>query len=191
MAFRTVVAALTLIAMPALAADPHAHHPPMHAEAVSHEDSLYHLGGDWHDSRGGTLELHDFAGKPAVVVMMYGSCTTACPILVNDARRIEAALPADVRANTRFVLVSFDPDEPAPLKPTDPRWHYLTGERAQVRTLAMLLGVRYRDRGDGHFDHTNLITVLDADGRIVHRTEGLMQPVDGAVAALTALPALR
>lgn len=180
--------ALALAAAPAPADDPHAGHgghEPVAATEAGHGDSLYHLHDAWRDSRGGTLRLGDLAGGPVVIVMMYGSCTSACPILVNDARRLEAALPPAAREATRFVLVSFDPDEPAPLKPAEARWHYVMGDRAQVRALAMMLGVRYRDRGDGHFDHSNLITVLDADGRIVHRTEGLMQPVEPAAAAIT------
>lgn len=189
-----IAAALAAASAPALADDPDAHPAHHHradadafaAAPVEHGDSVYHLDGAWRDAAGGTLELAGFAGHPVVVVMMYGSCTTACPMLVNDARRLDAALTEDVKAQTRFLLVSFDPDEPAPLAPADPRWRFVTGERAQVRALAMLLGVRYRARGDGHFDHSNLVTVLDSDGRIVHRVEGLMQPMDEAAAAVTA-----
>lgn len=182
-----LIVAGVLAATSAFGEDHSRHHEPMHAAAVEHGDSLYHLDGTWRDSRGGELRLGDLAGGPVVVAMIYGSCATACPILVNDARRLEAGLPDAIRAATRFVLVSFDPQEPAPLKPSDPRWHYVTGERAQVRALAMMLGVRYRDRGDGHYDHSNLISVLDADGRIVHRVEGLMQPVEPAAKAIADL----
>ena len=99
----------------------------------------------------------------------------------------------DHREDTRFVLVSFDTvtDTPDRLRTyaashavDDARWYFLSGERAQVRALAMLLGVQFHDTGNGMFDHSNLITVLDRDGRIAHRVEGLMQPMDAAAAAL-------
>ena len=163
------------------------------AARADHGESLFHLDAVWEDHRGGTLSLADLRGHPVVLVMFYGNCTTACPILVQDAKRLDAALPDDVRADTRFVLVSFDTvnDTPERLRTVagshgidDARWHFVHGERAQVRALAMLLGVQFHDTGNGMFDHSNLITVLDRDGRIAHRVEGLMQPMDAAAAAL-------
>jgi protein SCO1/2 len=38
--------------------------------------------------------------------------------------------------------------------------------------------VRYRQRPDGDFDHSNLITILDKQGLIVERIEGLSQPME-------------
>jgi protein SCO1/2 len=37
----------------------------------------------------------------------------------------------------------------------------------------MLLGVQYRERSDGHFEHSNLISALDAQGKIAVRSEGI------------------
>jgi protein SCO1/2 len=37
--------------------------------------------------------------------------------------------------------------------------------------MASLLGVRYRALADGDFNHTSVLVLLDADGRIVARTE--------------------
>ena len=42
-----------------------------------------------------------------------------------------------------------------------------------VRTLAALLGVRYRVLADGEFNHTSALILLDAEGRVVARTETL------------------
>ena len=182
-----------ILALSLLAADPHAGHMQQSAARADHGESLFHLDAVWEDHRGGTLSLADLRGHPVVLVMFYGNCTTACPVLVQDARRLDAVLPADVRADTRFVLVTFDSvnDTPERLGAyavshgiDDPRWYFVRGERAQVRALAMLLGVQFRNNGDGTFDHSNLVTVLDGDGRIVHRVEGLMRPMDTAAASL-------
>lgn len=195
----SIAAAVLLLACaPAFGDDPHAghrNHDAMAAAPVDHAESIYHLEGAWTDHRGTEFTLASLRGGPVVMVMIYGSCTTACPILVQDARRLEAMLADDVRAKTRFVLVSFDPvnDTPEALADyaagrglDDSRWRFVRGDRAQIRALAMLLGVRYRDNGDGTFDHSNLVTVLDADGRAVHRIEGLMRPMDAAATAVTA-----
>ncbi len=199
MKFLTLAAAALLLACgPVSGDDPHAghgKHETMSAAPVDHAESIYHLDGVWTDHQGDEFTLASLRGGPVVMVMFYGSCKTACPILVHDARRLESLLGDDVRAKTRFVLVSFDPvnDTPETLADyaashdlDDPRWRFVRGDRAQIRALAMLLGVRYRDNGDGSFDHSNLVTVLDADGRAVNRVEGLMQPMDAAAAAVNA-----
>jgi protein SCO1/2 len=46
----------------------------------------------------------------------------------------------------------------------------------------MMLGVQYRERSDGMFEHSNLVTVLDTKGQIGKRIEGLGQPMEEASA---------
>lgn len=168
-------------------------HTPMEAATVSHEHSLFHLDAEWQSRDGGTLTLSDLAGRPSIITMIYGSCETACPILIRDAQRIRAALPETERESVQVVVVSFDPmrDTPEAMAEyarqkvdNDRDWHFLHGSDADIRTLATLLGIRYRNNGDGTFDHSNVVAVLDGAGRIAHRGEGLMQPVDGPVQAI-------
>lgn len=176
--------------------DAHANHTPMTAEAITHEHSLFHLDADWQTQDGRSIRLDQLAGKPTLITMIYGSCTTACPVLVNDARRIDRALPDAIRKNLQVVVVSFDPARDTPERMADygadydvdaERWHFLHGAPADIRTLAAMLGVRYRDNGDGTFDHSNLLTLLDPEGRVAERSEGLARPVDPIVEALERL----
>jgi protein SCO1/2 len=176
--------------------DPHAHHTPMQAGTVDHGHSLFHLDATWRTQAGNAFSLAELAGQPTIITMIYGSCTTACPVLVNDARRIEHALPEAVRENLQVVVVSFDPVRDTPRRLADQaaaygvdpqRWRFLHGEPADIRTLAAMLGVRYRDNGDGSFDHSNVVTLLDDAGRIAERVEGLARPVTPFVEALERL----
>ena len=133
--------------------------------------------------------------------MFYGDCTTACPLLVRAAEEIEAALPADLAATTRFVMVSFDTERDTPErlgayaqeKGLDrANWHWLVGSPLQTRQLATLLGVQYRDAGNGMFAHSNVVTVLDADGVPSARLEGLGVKLEPAIEAVrTAAKATR
>ena len=108
--------------------------------------------------------------------------------------RIRDALPPAVRTRTRFVLVSFDAarDTPAALRAyrtrmhlEDPAWTLLHGGPDDVQELAMLLGVKYRQDARGQFSHSNLITVLDAQGVIVHQRAGLQGEVAEAARAVS------
>jgi protein SCO1/2 len=89
----------------------------------------------------------------------------------------------------RFVLVSLDPArdgakrlaEYAAQRALDPsRWTLLTGPDADVRDLAATLGVRYRRVTPDDLAHSNLITLLDSEGRIAQQSSG---PMDAAAIA--------
>lgn len=178
----------------------HAHHAtaPLAAGPLP-GTSLYHLGSAWRAEDGTDLVLSDLRGDAIVMVMFYGDCTTACPLLVRMAEQIEAALPTEARARTQFVMVSFDTarDTPEKLRAYAAEkgldrdgWHWLVGTPLQTRQLAAMLGVQYRDAGNGTFAHSNVVTVLDDAGVPTARLEGLGIDVAPAVQAVEGVLAL-
>jgi len=175
--------------------DPHAAHAAPLAATELPGTSLFHLSGTFKGQDGAEFRLGELRGRPTVIVMFYGDCTTACPLLVKSAQDIEAALPVDVAEQTQFVMVSFDTarDTPAKLRAyaqerglDKGRWHWLVGSPLLTRQLATLLGVQYRDAGNGMFAHSNLVTVLDEQGVPEARIEGLGAALDPAVDAIRA-----
>lgn len=159
------------------------------AKSVSMEHSLYHMTAEWTNHRNETIKLSDFSGKPLVVVMYYGNCVQVCPILIRDANRVYEAVGDSLREEVRVLAVTFDPENDTPERLHTyaaekglniPQWHFMTGNRSDIRELAMLLGVEYTKKSDGHFAHSNLVTVLDDEGKIALRLEGLNQPVEEA-----------
>lgn len=154
--------------------------------------SLYQLDAKWTDDAGRTVQLASLRGQPVVVAMFFASCEYACPVLVNDLQRLRAALPADVREKTRFVLVTFDTarDTTAVLAAyrakvsLDAGWTLLRGEATDVQDLAMLLGVKYKQDARGQFAHSNLLTVLNLDGEIAHQHPGLQGDISEAAKAV-------
>ena len=66
------------------------------------------------DGCGKPIKLGDLAGKPQVVLMFFSRCTYACPILLNDLKRISAALTPAQRAQVGFTLISFDTEHDTP-----------------------------------------------------------------------------
>lgn len=158
-------------------------------------DSLYVLDATFTDDSGRPVTLASLRGHPVVLTMFFASCGYACPLLVSDMTRMRDALPADVRADTRFVLVSFDVarDTPAALhdyrtsRHLDEQWMLLHGDDDAVRELAALLGVKYKQEANGSFAHSNLITILNREGEIVHQRTGLRGGLDEATAKLASL----
>ena len=124
--------------------------------------------------------------------MFFAQCEYACPILVHDMQRLRAALPEAVRENVQLVLVSFDTkrDTPEALKAyrdraaLDASWTLLRGDTNAVQELAMLLGVKFKQDARGQFSHSNLITILNGGGEIVHQQAGLRGDISEAAKAV-------
>lgn len=57
-----------------------------------------------------------------------------------------------------------------------------------MRELAAALGVRYRANASGGFDHSAIISLLDADGRIAFQKADARVDIDEMVKQINALP---
>lgn len=157
--------------------------------------SIYHVEGKWTDDAAREVSLASLRGKPVVLAMFFASCEYACPVLVNDMNRLRALLPEEVRAETSFVLVTFDTvrDTPVALRAfrermaLDAGWTLLRADSGAVRELAMVLGVKYRQDARGQFAHSNLLTVLNREGEVAHQLAGLNGDVSEAARAVGAV----
>ena len=154
--------------------------------------SLYQLESSWTNDAGATRRLADLRGRPQVVTMFFATCQLTCPVLLNDLKRLEAALPAALRTNVGFVLVSFDTERDTPevlagyrkIHELAERWTLLRGGPDDVLEFANLLGVKFKKDVRGQFAHSNVITILDAGGEIVRQIPGLNRDMAEAVRAL-------
>jgi protein SCO1/2 len=172
-AFQLVVACIA-IASPVVANAGDAAHTPLPADSVYQVDATLSRAG------GGETAWRALRGTPRVVTMFYSTCRAVCPMIVESARAVQRGVPAADRSRVGFVLLTMDPsrDTPPALaavqreRHLDPAtWLLLRPDEADVRTLAAILGVRYRALADGEFNHTTTLVLLDADGRVLARTE--------------------
>lgn len=150
-------------------------------------DSLYQLSAPMVDQSGRSLAWRDQRGRPRVVSMFYTSCPYMCPLIVDGGKAIEHALTPKERARLGITLISLDPkrDSPRALaalaakrKLDATRWSLLRPAESDVRKLAGVLGIRYRALADGEFNHTSALILLDADGRVLARTEQVGSKLD-------------
>ncbi len=148
------------------------------------DDSIYQLKVALTDQQGKPLALDRYAGQPTIVSMFYGSCPHICPMLISSVQQLEKALPAKERGRMRVLFVSFDPtDDPKRLAELvakqgvdGKRWTLAATSADEVRLVAAALGVRYVQLPDKSFSHSTILTLLDAKGRIVRRTESFTDP---------------
>jgi protein SCO1/2 len=166
------------------------------AGVVYSDRSLYQLESKWTSDMARDVRLGVLHGKPQLVAMVFTSCEYACPIIVNDLKRIESALPENVRTNVGLLLISFDHERDTPKKLNDfrkrmelpmERWTLLRGDADDVRELAALLGVNYRKEARGQYAHSNVISLLNTNGEVVFQQSGLNIPTGEFVKRLSAM----
>ncbi len=150
-------------------------------EAVS-DESIFNLTSKWNTEEGKVIQLEDLKGKTLVMVMIYTSCKAACPRLVADMRNIETQIPDEIIKDIQFVMVSIDPetDTPERLKAfaientmDDEQWTFLQGTESSVREFANVLSVKYKEISPIDFSHSNIISVFNDQGELMHQQEGL------------------
>ena len=161
-------------------------------DAIS-ETSIFNLTSKWDTEEGKTIELKALKGKTLVMVMIYTSCKAACPRLVADMRNIETKLPLEDIKNIQFVMVSIDPetDTPQRLKAfaienemDGEQWMFLQGTTSGVREFANVLSMKYKEISPIDFSHSNIISVFNPAGELIHQEEGLGVDNDETIAAI-------
>ncbi len=150
------------------------------ARAPLPRDSVYQLDARLTDQTGQPRAFRSLRGRPRVVTMFYTSCQYVCPLIVDRVRAVERALAPRERERVGLVLFSMDPkrDSPEALqrlmverKLDATRWTLLRPDPADLRAIAGVLGIRYRELADGEFNHTTALVLLDAEGRVLARTD--------------------
>jgi protein SCO1/2 len=160
------------------------------------DKSLFLTESKWTTDTKKKITLAELKGRPQVIAMFFASCQYTCPIVVSEMKQIEASLKPELRERVGFTLVTFDTKRDTPEALADYRatrqlpaktWTLLRGESDDVLELAALLGVKYKEDANGQFAHSNVITVLNAQGEIVHQQIGLGQSIAETVHELEKL----
>ncbi|WP_218598954.1 SCO family protein [Polaribacter sp. NJDZ03] len=146
------------------------------------DESIFNLTSKWNTQDGKEIALKELKGKTLVMVMIYTTCKAACPRLTADMRNIEEKIPTDLKNDVAFVLVSIDPENDTPKKLKEfakenfidnKQWTLLQGTESGVREFANVLAVKYKQISPLDFSHSNIISVFNPEGELVHQQEGL------------------
>ena len=121
------------------------------------------------------VSLADFHGKVVAVSFIYTGCPDICPLLTQKMVDVQDALGEKFGAKIAFISISFDPERDTPevlkdyaqfwgAKPEG--WSFLTGSLEAVRDVTRRYGVFFAKKQDGSVEHSQLTTLIDADGRM-------------------------
>jgi protein SCO1 len=132
--------------------------------------SIYHLDAALAD-QAWVMRRMDVRRSHPLLVTMFS--------LIDTLQAIERAAPPAERSQLRLLLISIDPErdtvaklqalsESRKLEPI--RWTFARTDLASVRKIAAVLGVQYRKLPDGGYNHSSIVTLLDADGEIEYQS---------------------
>ena len=125
-------------------------------------DSVYQLALPLTGQDGERRDWEALRGKPRLVSMFYTSCQYICPLIVDSGKAVQRALTPAQRDRLGIVLISMDPARDTPAAPSAAqrkldtgRWLLAGRRQDDVRSVAGVLGIRYRALADGEFNHTS------------------------------------
>ena len=143
-------------------------------------DSVYRLDAPLVDQGGRHFAFAARAGRPQLVSMFYTSCPYVCPLIIDTLKKTQGSMTPEERGKLDVLLISFDPDRDTPERLKEvfeqrhidaQTWTFARTEAPNVRKLAALFGIQYRALANGDVNHSSALLLLDAQGRIVARTE--------------------
>lgn len=119
--------------------------------------------------------LRDLQGQLVVATFMYTRCSTMCPVIGARMAALKSGLPKELRRETHFLSISFDPrrDTPDNLREYARRHDARIGDWWVVRPVEGLermldiFGVTVIPDGRGGYLHNGAFYVIDRAGRLV------------------------
>ena len=161
------------------------------------DDSIYHIDSSWIDQNGQNVKISQLQGKIQVIAFVYTYCEHSCPVIMSKLKEIEKHLIESKKGEVNFSLFTLDPerDTPAQLKLFEKKhelnqniWRLYSGNPDDVLELAALVGVRYKPMNNGNNDiaHSNMITVLDKKGTIIHQVKGFGEDLEKVITIIGA-----
>ena len=178
----SLLLACALLAVPALAQDPHAGHAPAAQPGTAERVDLDIPDVKVLDEQGNTRLFYTdlVKGRVVAVNFLFTNCTTICPPLGATFGRLRKLLGARAGRDVHLISISVDPtnDTPARLKAWSakfgqgPGWHLVTGERDEIVRLLKALGAYTADPNN----HPPLVLVGDDARDHWTRAYGLAPP---------------
>ncbi len=157
-------------------------------------ESLYDLKANWRDTANSKTGISINSGSYTLVTMVYTKCAYACPMTISKLKDIEKDFSKINFKGLKFTLASFDVanDRPENLrkyqelrKLDTSQWKMLAAETEDdARQLAVVLGISYKNIGEGEFSHSNVITLVDPKGEVLASINSLNSSSEPLIKAL-------
>jgi protein SCO1/2 len=129
-----------------------------------------------------SVNLHDYAGKPLVISMIFTSCHHVCPMTTKHlAETTRAAREVLGEESFEIITIGFDTarDTPDAMRAfareqgvDDAGWRFLSASKETIAALSDELGFIFFASPRG-FDHINQVTIVGRDSIVYRQVYGI------------------
>lgn len=159
--------------------------PVFGEKKVVNGDTVYHQIGDFSllNQYGESIRLSQIKGKIVVANFFFASCQSICPEMSSNLKVVQ-----DSTTDVLFLSHSVNPihDSIEVLRAyaerydaVKGRWHFLTGDKAEIYDLAKtsyLVNAIEDDGSPEGFLHSEMLLLIDTKGRIRGMYDGTYKP---------------
>ena len=139
------------------------------------------------DQDGNQFSIRELNGKPYVLSLIYTSCGHECPTIIMHLQDAFNKAGGDFGNKFNALTIGFNPEKDTPnqLKRYGEsftndfkKWRFAAADKKTIEGLARDLGFYY-NKVEGGFDHINMVTIVDKEGKIYKQIYGLdFKPVE-------------
>mgnify|MGYP001216122018 CR=1 FL=1 len=128
-----------------------------------------------------------YLGKVYVIEFFFSTCPSICPIMNKNMKDIQKEFSKESNFGVASITINPENDTVEVLKEhanqlgiTSPNWHFLTGDKEYILSLAnkgFNLYAAENKKVNGGFEHSGLFALVDKEGKIRCRKDNQGNPI--------------
>lgn len=155
------------------------------------EDGLIKIGPvpefELTDQNNAKISDKSYLGKVYVIEFFFSTCPSICPIMNKNMKDIQKEFSKETNFGVASITINPENDTVEVLKEhanqlgiTSPNWHFLTGDKEYILSLAnkgFNLYAAENKKVNGGFEHSGLFALVDKNGKIRCRKDNQGNPI--------------
>ena len=139
------------------------------------------------DQNNAKISDKSYLGKVYVIEFFFSTCPTICPIMNKNMKDIQKEFSKETNFGVASITINPENDTVEVLKEhanqlgiTSPNWHFLTGDKEYILSLAnkgFNLYAAENKKVNGGFEHSGLFALVDKNGKIRCRKDNQGNPI--------------
>jgi protein SCO1/2 len=139
------------------------------------------------DQNNAKISDKSYLGKVYVIEFFFSTCPTICPIMNKNMKDIQKEFSKESNFGVASITINPENDTVEVLKEhanqlgiTSPNWHFLTGDKEYILSLAnkgFNLYAAENKKVNGGFEHSGLFALVDKEGKIRCRKDNQGNPI--------------
>ncbi|GAB3710407.1 SCO family protein [Flavobacterium koreense] len=139
------------------------------------------------DQNNAKISDKSYLGKVYVIEFFFSTCPSICPIMNKNMKDIQKEFSKESNFGVASITINPENDTVEVLKEhanqlgiTSPNWHFLTGDKEYILSLAnkgFNLYAAENKKVNGGFEHSGLFALIDKEGKIRCRKDNQGNPI--------------